>query len=116
MVEHDLSLGGRVRYFMTSPEGDKYHGWWRIVAVDPPTRLELEDGFADETGAPNPDLPVTIMRVTLDEQPGGITRMTIESEFGSRAGMEQVIAMGAEEGMTLAVGQIDGLLDASVSS
>jgi len=27
MVEHDLTEGGRVTYFMTSPEGDKHHGW-----------------------------------------------------------------------------------------
>ncbi len=110
MVDHDLAPGGRVHYFMTGPDGEKYHGWWRIVSVDAPKRLEFEDGFADDTGAPNPDLPVTTTRVTLDEQPGGVTRMSIESEFASREAMEQVISMGAEEGMTLALGQIDALL------
>ena len=29
-VEHDLTPGALVTYFMTSPEGDKHHGWWRI--------------------------------------------------------------------------------------
>ena len=33
---------------MTGPDGDKHHGWWEVVAVDPPHRLELEDGFADD--------------------------------------------------------------------
>lgn len=115
MVEHDLTPGGRVHYFMTGPDGDRYHGWWHVVAVDAPRRLEFEDGFADDTGTPNPDLPVTATRVSLDEQPDGVTRMTIESRFASTAAMEQVIAMGAEEGMTLAMGQIDALLDAEVS-
>ena len=36
-----------VTYFMTGPEGDKHHGWWRITAVDAPKSLEFIDGFAD---------------------------------------------------------------------
>jgi uncharacterized protein YndB with AHSA1/START domain len=111
MVDHDLTPGGRVHYFMTGPDGDQHHGWWRIMSIDAPKRLEFEDGFADDTGAPNPDLPVTIMRVTLDEQPDGVTRMHIVSEFASREAMEEVIAMGVEEGMTEALGQIDALLE-----
>jgi uncharacterized protein YndB with AHSA1/START domain len=110
MVDHDLTPGGRVHYFMTSPEGDKFHGWWRIIAVDPPNGLELEDGFADDTGAPNLDLPVTVMRMRLEAVGDGTTRMVVDSKFGSREAMEQVIAMGVEEGMTLAVGQIDAIL------
>ena len=27
---HDLTPGGDVSYYMTSPEGDKFRGWWRI--------------------------------------------------------------------------------------
>ena len=52
VVEHDLRPGGKVSYFMTSPEGEQYHGWWKVVAVDEPHRLELEDGFADTDGQP----------------------------------------------------------------
>jgi hypothetical protein len=37
--------------------------------------------------------------------------MTIDNEFASAEAMEQMIAMGMEEGLTLAVGQIDGILD-----
>ena len=35
-VKHDLTPGALVTYFMTSPEGDKHHGWWRIKTVDAP--------------------------------------------------------------------------------
>ena len=45
--------GGRVSYFMTGPDGDKSAGWWQVLAVDPPNRLELKDGFADDSGTPN---------------------------------------------------------------
>src|SRR5436853_623354 len=53
VVDHDLSPGGRVTYFMTGPEGDKAGGWWEVAAVDPPRRLEFTDGFADGNGEPN---------------------------------------------------------------
>jgi len=36
VVEHDLTPGGNVTYFMTGPDGDKYCGWWRVQRVDPP--------------------------------------------------------------------------------
>jgi uncharacterized protein YndB with AHSA1/START domain len=110
VIEHDLSPGGKVDYFMTGPEGDQPRGWWRVLTVDAPRRLEFEDGFADETGAPNPDLPVMTIRVALDDRAAGGTRMTIETTFPSPEAMEQIIAMGMEEGITAAMGQMDAIV------
>jgi uncharacterized protein YndB with AHSA1/START domain len=115
-VDHDLVPGGNVTYFMTGPEGDQPHGWWRVVAVDAPRRLEFEDGFADDSGTPNPDMPTVMIRVTLDEQGDAGTRMTIETKFPSVEAMDQLISMGMDEGMAAAVGQIDELLRSEVSS
>jgi uncharacterized protein YndB with AHSA1/START domain len=109
-VEHDLSLGGAVTYYMTGPEGDRHGGWWRVIGIDPPHQLEFEDGFADESGKPNPELPTTIATVKLSEQPDGRTRMEIEAKFPSREAMEQMVAMGMEEGLAASIGQIDELL------
>ena len=96
---------------MTGPEGDQPRGFWEVDEVQPPHRLVFRDGFADEDGTPNTELPVTIARVTIEEIGGGKTRMSIESEFPSVEAMEQVLtSMGTEEGMTLAVGQIDAIL------
>ena len=112
MIEHDLVPGGRVHYSMTGPEGDTHHGWWLVIAVDAPHRLEFEDGFADENGEPNPDLPTMRGLVTLTGRAGGGTRMAIESRFASTEDMEQILAMGAEEGMMAAMSQMDDLLAA----
>jgi uncharacterized protein YndB with AHSA1/START domain len=111
-VDHDLRAGGRVSYFMTGPEGDKSHGWWRVLAVEAPHRLELRDGFADDTGEPDPDMPITTMVVTLTARPGGGTVMGITSTFPSLEALEQMVAMGMEEGLKAAVGQIDAILAA----
>jgi uncharacterized protein YndB with AHSA1/START domain len=108
-IDHEFVPGGRARYFMTGPDGSRYHGWWRFEDVEPPARLRFEDGFADEEGKPNEEMPTTIATVTIVES-GGATTMSIESKFASREGMEQVIAMGAEQGMVEALGQIDALL------
>ena len=110
VVEHDLAAGGRVTYFMTGPEGERYHGWWRVISVSAPNMLEIEDGFADDAGTPNLEMPTTRMRVTLDERVDGGTRMVMVSTFGSLEHMEQLVEMGMEEGITAAVGQIDALL------
>jgi uncharacterized protein YndB with AHSA1/START domain len=107
--EHDLTPGGEVAYFMTGPDGDKPRGWWRITSVDPPRFLEFTDGFADEDGKPVPDMPVTTVRVKLTEHDGG-TRMELRSVFDSREQMEQLLNMGAVEGMQQAMDQMDALL------
>lgn len=109
-VDHDLAPGGDMRYFMTSPEGDRYHGWWQVIDVDEPKRIRFEDGFADADGNRNAEMPTTNAEVTIEERGQGRTLMTITSTFPSTAAMEQLLTMGMEEGITLAVGQIDELL------
>jgi uncharacterized protein YndB with AHSA1/START domain len=106
---HELQPGGTVRYFMTSPEGERYHGLWRVTAVDPPTSLAFEDAFADAEGNPNDAMPQTQAQVTLSERDGG-TRMEIRSQFASREQMDQLLEMGMADGIQQAVGQIDAIL------
>lgn len=110
VVEHDLAPGATVRYYMTSPEGEKYHGLWEVVAAEPPRRLELLDAFADDSGAKNESLPTTRMTVTLTERAGGGSVMVMHSQFASLEAMEQLVSMGMEEGLLAALGQIDGIL------
>lgn len=110
VVDHELRPEGKVSYFMTGPEGDQYHGWWTVLAVDAPHRLELVDGFADSDGVPNEELPVTTLVVTFTSLPNGNTRMVLESQFPSTAAMEQVLEMGMEEGLAAAMSQIESIL------
>lgn len=106
---HDLTPGGRVGYYMTGPDGDRPHGWWKVLAVEPPHRLEFEDGFATPDGEPDPDMPTMVMRVEIAETGAG-TRMSITTTFPSEEAMERLISMGMEEGMAAAMGQIDAIL------
>ncbi len=107
---HDLSPGSRVSYHMTGPEGDQPRGYWDIVMAKAPNSLVFRDGFAHDDGTPNTDLPTTESRVRIDDIGDGRTRMSIESVFPNAKAMEQVLAMGMEEGLKQAMGQIDAIL------
>lgn len=107
--EHDLTPSGRSAYHMTGPDGELARGWWQVVAVEPPRRLEFDDGFSDQDGTPNEGMPVTRTEVTLEATPGG-TRMTTVSRFADLEQLEQLVRMGMEEGMRQAMGQIDAIL------
>ena len=110
--DHDLTVGGRMNYFMTSPEGEKYAGYWLITAVDEPTSFSFDDGFCDENYVPNPEMPVSKNHYVLESADGG-TKATYTSIYASAEGLQQVLSMGVEEGATVAINQIDEFLAAT---
>jgi uncharacterized protein YndB with AHSA1/START domain len=107
--QHEFEVGGRSAYFMTGPEGEIARGWWEITVIDAPTLLEFDDGFADDDGVPVTTIDPTHTAVMLDGVEGK-TRMTLVTTFTSAAQLDELIEMGMEEGLRLAVGQIDGIL------
>ena len=109
-VDHDLAPGGRMNYFMTSPEGERYYGFWEVVAVDEPTGFTFDDGFAlDEQFTKNPDLPVSSNVFTFAEHDGG-TRATYVGTYASAEALQSVLDMGVVEGASTAINQIDALV------
>ena len=110
-IEHDLTIGGSMLYRMVGEEnGDEHYGRWRILDVEPPHYINIQDVFANDDGTPNDDLPSTRFEVTISELDDGRTRMRITSYFPSLEAMEQMIEMGAEEGIRASAGQIDAIL------
>lgn len=107
---HEATEGSRSSYVMTGPDGEKARGYWVVTKVEEPTRFEFDDGFADDEGRPVEAMGVTHAVVTLEEA-GESTRMTIRTSFESAEQLEQLVQMGMEEGMTLAMGQIDAILE-----
>jgi uncharacterized protein YndB with AHSA1/START domain len=95
---------------MTSPEGERYHGYWIVETVDSPRALEFEDGFADAEGTPSDTMPTSRSLVRIEAAGAGTTRMVITSIFPSEEAMDQLMEMGMDEGIRLAVGQTDELL------
>jgi uncharacterized protein YndB with AHSA1/START domain len=109
-TKHDLVPGSRVEYHMTTPEGDQPKGYWDVVEAEAPHRLVVRDGFANDDGTPNDAMPSGEMRVTIEAVNDGRTQMSIVSIFPTAEAMEQLLAMGQEEGLKDAVGQIEAIL------
>jgi len=109
VVDHDLTPGGRMTYYMTGPSGDKHAGYWLITAVDEPRSFSFQDGFADLDFNPMPGLPVSTNIYTFTEHLGG-TRATYASRYESAEALQQVLDMGIVEGATSAMSQIDDLV------
>ncbi len=110
-VDHELSPGGRMNYYMTGPEGEKFCGYWRVTEVSEPDFFAFADGFADEQFNPNTDLPESQNVYSFAPHEGG-TRATFVATYPSAEGLQQVLDMGMIEGATAAIGQIDELLAA----
>ena len=108
-ANYDLAPGGRVEYHMTGPTGEKYHGHFDVLEVEPPRRLVLRDSCADADGTPR---PTNTVRVGIGEVSPRRTRMSIEVVFSSTEAMEQALATGTDEGLRQAVGQIDSIFAA----
>jgi uncharacterized protein YndB with AHSA1/START domain len=110
VVDHDLRAGGRITFLMTGTEGERHDSRWEVITADPPRYLELRDADVDDAGRPNDGNAMTAMAITIDERDGGGAMMAIRIHFDSLAGMEQVLAMGTEEGMHTVLSQIDAVL------
>lgn len=109
-TEHDFVPGGVAQYYMTGPQGEKNVAWFRFLRVEPHTEIELDDGFGDVPGEVPPGMPPAMRMTARFEESYGGTRMTITTAFSSVEAMEQVLGMGMQEGMALALSQVDAIL------
>lgn len=108
-TQFDFAPGGWAKYYMTSPQGERSGGAWQFVSIDPPRGFEVIDAFADENGDPLDGMPSMRMAFVFEATPEG-ARMTNVTHFASAEALEQLIAMGAVEGSTLAMNQLDAVL------
>ena len=110
VTAHELAIGGRVAYHMTSPEGETYPGYWIVREVAPPNRLVFQDGFVGEDGQPDEAMPTTVTTIRISDLGAGRTRLTLTSDVPDQAAMDALLEMGADVGISSAMGQIDGIL------
>jgi uncharacterized protein YndB with AHSA1/START domain len=108
-TRHDMEVGGRSDYYMTGPDGERFHGFWEVLSLDPPHGFEVRDGFANADGTPNLDMPGMRMVMTFEATDAG-SRSTSVTHFDSIEQFEELAAMGMEEGATSAIEQLDLLL------
>lgn len=108
-TRHDMALGGRSEYHMTGPDGERSGGYWVVEAIDPGTSIEVIDGFANDDGSDDTQMPSMRMTMTF-ESTGDGSRLVMVTTFPDLATMEQLAEMGMVEGATGAFGQLDDVL------
>lgn len=106
----DFTVGAHANYHMTSPQGEKSGGRWEFVAIDAPHSFSVLDSFADTEGNPIADMPSMRMVFSFEATPGG-SRLVNTTYLASAEALEQVVAMGAVEGSTMAMNQLDRVLE-----
>lgn len=108
-TRHDMAVGGESQYYMTGPDGTLSRGRWTVLSLMPMKQLELEDAFADEHGAPLPDMPSMHVLIRFERTAEG-SRFTNVTTFASVEAMQSLLDMGVMEGIRSAMGQVDDVL------
>jgi len=101
--------GGHWLYAMVDPGGQEYWGRLDYQTIAPIDHYTALDGFCDNTGALNPDLPRSQWDVTFSDTPGHTLVKTVVS-YKSAEAIEQVIQMGLKEGLASTLDRLDELL------
>lgn len=106
----DFKVGGYWLYAMVSPENEKHWGRMNYTAITLHKYFELEDGFCDENGKMNPELPVSKGKTAFIEIPNG-TRVEFKVTYPTEADLQKIVEMGFEQGITACLDQLEELFD-----
>ncbi|MGP3533488.1 SRPBCC family protein [Microbacterium sp. RD1] len=105
----DFVPGGIAVYAMTGPRGETSRGRWEFLQIDDPAGYEVLDSFADESGEASADMPASRMTFAFTATDAG-SQLTSITYFPSVEALEQLVGMGMVEGATMAMNQLDTVL------
>jgi uncharacterized protein YndB with AHSA1/START domain len=105
----DFRPGGYWHYAMITPDDQKY--WSRVdyQTIDPIDGYTAQDGFCDEAGVVNPDMPRSRWDVAFTDE-NRRTLVTTVVHYASAESLQAVIDMGIKDGMTSTLERLDELL------
>ena len=78
-IEIDLRVGGRYRFTMQPPDGDRFHLAGEFLEVEPPRRLAYTFRWEE----PAPDDRETVVTLTLDDVAGATELTVAQAEFAT---------------------------------
>lgn len=106
----DFRNGGHWLYAMCGPGGEEHWGRMDYVAIQPIEGFHALDGFCDADGNLNPALPQAEWHSTFSDLSDKTLVQTVVA-YHSLADLETVIQMGMKEGLTMALDQLEALLN-----
>lgn len=105
----DLREGGRWSYYMQGPQGDRHYCFFDYEHIDPKVSFSGRDGFCDEHGVVNTEMPRMTWESRFSPDDGG-TLVRSRIAFDSLGDLEKIVAMGFKEGFSMGLDQLDELL------
>lgn len=105
----DFKAGGHWHYAMVMPDGQSFWSRLDYLTIDPIDRYSALDGFSDESGAVNPDMPRSRWDVSFEDA-GAYTFVTTAVQYNSAEDLQKVIEMGMKDGMASTLDRLDELL------
>lgn len=106
----DFKEGGTRLYAMLGPAGEEHWAMFDYQKIQEPTFFSGLDGFTDAEGVMNTDMPRMHWEVSFKDQ-GSNTLVDILIKFDDLEQLEKIIEMGFREGFTMAMGNLDELLE-----
>jgi uncharacterized protein YndB with AHSA1/START domain len=106
----DFREGGFWLYAMVGPEGEEHWGRTDYKTINPKSSFTATDSFVDSEGTINPELPSANFKNDFRET-GDTTTVTMVTTYAKLEDLETVINMGMKEGLTMALENLDALLE-----
>ena len=107
----DFRAGGYWHYAMVTPDGDEFWSRLDYLTIRPIDGYSARDGFCDEAGRVNPDLPRSDWEVTFADA-ADRTLVTTIVLYASADDIQKAIDMGLKEGLASTMERLDELLPA----
>ena len=97
--------GGRWIYVMVGPNGERHGSFADYRNIVPKKTFEAKDGFSDENGVVNKDMPQTDWKYAFEKSVDG-TKVTV-TLLAPGSQLQKLLDMGFEEGFTMGLSNLD---------
>lgn len=101
----DFKNGGRWFYAMVGPKGERQYSFADYKNISPKKGFELIDGFCDENGVVNKNMPQTNWKLAFNKKDEGVLAtitLTAPSED-----LKKLVDTGFEEGFKMGLNNLD---------
>ncbi|MEQ9302769.1 MAG: SRPBCC domain-containing protein [Marinoscillum sp.] len=102
----EFKEGGRRLYAMVGPNGEEHWSFADYTSITPKTNFKLQDGFCDDQGNVNKEMPQSNWNVDFTET-SGTTTVQVQIKHETLADLEMHIKMGFKEGFEMALSNLD---------
>ncbi|GGM74971.1 hypothetical protein GCM10010967_03080 [Dyadobacter beijingensis] len=106
----DFREGGTWLYAMVGPEGEEHWSKADYLTINAQKSFSAIDAFCDSEGNLSPDFARSTWTNTFTEADGKTT-VSVSIQYDKYEDIQQIMEMGFKEGFTMALGNLDELLE-----